>query len=127
MGWTNCRTRQDTHTRCTSIRYGQIRLGLALSDLVQPDRLLKSGEKFTPCKLIYRLVNPGKPNQPLTHAVNRIIAYLLYNKHVEVDRLGQDDKRKIIIYLSPRIKEGGYPCYVFCYQYYPEKERRKKC
>jgi hypothetical protein len=51
-----------------------------------------------------------------------IMKHLLYNnKHVEIDRLDQDDERNFVIYKRPRFKENvQYPYSVLSYRYYDE-------
>lgn len=53
-------------------------------------------------------------------SIKKILNHLLYyNKHVEVDRLDQDDERLFVIYNRPRFKENvQYPYSIFCYEYY---------
>jgi len=59
--------------------------------------------------------------------INKIIKHILYrNKHVVVDTLDQNDLRKFLIFLRPRLKENvQYPYSTFCYEYYDEMEKLK--
>jgi hypothetical protein len=60
-------------------------------------------------------------------SIPRIINHVLYyNKHVEIDKLNQDDDRLFLIYSRPRFKVNvQFPYSMLCYKYY-EKMKDKK-
>ena len=49
---------------------------------------------------------------------------LYYNKHTEIDTVGQEDERKFMIYLRPRFKHNVvHPYSILKYEYYDQMKK----